>query len=153
MSDPPRYVVDASVAVKWHLRDESHEDEARLVLIDYRGGASQLMAPDHIRYEVPSAILGAVRRGRLPADVGATAIRQFLSWGIQTVASGELIQIGYSFSVRFRCSLYDGLYLALAELTGSRFIFADQRLRNNLADSFPLAVWIGDYPVFRSSIG
>lgn len=149
MAESPRYVMDASNAVKWHLHDEDHVREAHAVLLDFREGRLQLLAPHHIRYEVPSAILGAVRRNRLPADVGATAVRQFLSWDILTVASGELIQAGYGYAIRFGCSLYDGLYLALAELTSSHFIFADRRLRNALADGFPLALWIEDYPIVR----
>ena len=54
--DRPRYVVDASVVVKWHLRDERDGDAADYVLDQFREGRTRLVAPVHIRDEVSSAI-------------------------------------------------------------------------------------------------
>ena len=42
-------------------------------------------------------------------------------------------------------TIYDGVYLALSELTGTPFRHADHRLRNTMANRFPLAHWIEDY--------
>ncbi|MCX6020737.1 MAG: hypothetical protein NTZ05_03225 [Chloroflexi bacterium] len=46
---------------------------------------------------------------------------------------------------RFGCSLYDGVYLALALARDCPLIYADNRLRNALRGRFPLALWIEDY--------
>lgn len=147
----PRYVVDASVAVKWHLHDEELVVPALRILADFREGRIDLLAPDHLRYEVPSAILGAVRRRRLTPETGSGAVDQFLAWNVPTVATGELIRAGYDAAIRFGCSVYDGLYLALAEAARCPLLYADQRLRHALADRFPLALWVEDYP--RADLG
>ena len=63
MAEIPRYVVDASVATTWHLKDplERHVALAEQVLRDFQEARIELLAPDHIRYEVGSAILNATR--------------------------------------------------------------------------------------------
>jgi predicted nucleic acid-binding protein len=141
----PVYVVDASVAVKWHLRDEQDADIAVRVLADFRDGRSFLLAPDHIRYEVPSAIRNAIRTGRMTAEQGRAAITDFHGWQIPTVSDDALIRAGYEQALLFGCSLYDGLYLALAEIVACPLIYADNHLRNALGTKFRRALWLGDY--------
>lgn len=141
----PRYVVDASVAVKWHLRDEEDTHAADGVLTDFREGRIRLLAPDHIRYEVPNAIRTAVRTGRLTPDQGATAVTDFLAWRLRTVGNDALIQAAYDQSLRLGCAFYDGLYLALAERGACPLVYADHRLRNTLGAGFTGALWVGDY--------
>lgn len=93
-----------------------------------------------------SAIRNALRSGRETPLGGRLAIVGFLALPISTVDDNQLIEAGYDFAVRFDCSRYDGLYLALAELTGAPFVHADRRLRNTIGTRFPLALWVDDYP-------
>lgn len=141
----PLYVVDASVAVKWHLQDEQDTEYAAALLADFRERKVDLLAPAHLRSEVPSAIRNAVRARRLTPTQGGAAIAAFLGWNVATVDSDALIEAGYDQAVRFGCSFYDGLYLALAERLGCPLVYADQRLRNALGTDFPLALWLTDY--------
>ena len=141
----PRYVVDASVAVKWYLRDEDSLDAADSLLADFRDDRGQLLAPEQIRYEVPSAFRNALRTNRLTLEQARRAIRGFLAWPIITVRDDRMILAACDLSVRFGCSFYDGLYLALAESTHYPLIHADLRLRNSLGTQFPLANWLADY--------
>jgi len=113
-SSPPRFVVDASVAVKWSLRDEADTEAADRVLEDFRRGRMALIAPNQIRYEAPSAIRNAVRIGRETPDRGKVSIATFLGLEIPIVDDDLLIEAGYDVALRFGCSLYDGLYVALA---------------------------------------
>lgn len=142
-------VLDASVAIKWYLDDEDHVAEAEAVLDLYRQGRVRLIAPDHIRFEVANAIRTAVRIGRVTAEQGSQAIRDFLEWRIPTVGSDTLLLYGYDYALRFDCALYDGLYLALADMTGIALVHADRRLQNSLAGRFPSAIWIADYSLPR----
>lgn len=145
MAEPPRYVVDASVVAKWHPRDEEFVEPAVALLLAFQEDRVALLAPAHIAYEVPSAIRNAVRGKRLdPAD-GRAAITEFLALGIATVDDHGLIVAGYEQALRFGCSLYDGLYLALAEAARCPFIYADKHLRNALGNRFALALWIEEY--------
>lgn len=153
-SSVPLYVVDASVAVKWVLRDEPDTQPADALLADFREGRVQLVAPVHLCYEVPSAVCNAVRSRRLSSIEGRVAVDDFLSWKVPTVDDSELIAAGYDQALRFGCSLYDGTYLALAEQVSGILVHADLRLRNGLGTSFPRALWLSDYlPYDRPTAG
>lgn len=143
--DLPCYVLDASVATKWYLQDEHDMDAADTLLARYRDGRVQILAPDHIRYEVAAAIRNGLRMHRLTIAQARTAISEFLAWKIPTVNDDALIIEAYDRSTEFGCSLYDGLYLALAEQAGYPLIHADGRIRRTLAGRFPQEIWLADY--------
>jgi predicted nucleic acid-binding protein len=151
VADAERMVVDASVATKWYLTDESDADLALALLVRFGRGDVQLAAPRHIRSEVPSAITVATRmvpRGqqqpRRTVEQGAQAIADFLSLALPTVDDDLLVIAAYDVSQEFGCSFYDGLYLALAQRLGVRFILADDRF-HRLIRHLPGVVWLGDY--------
>ena len=149
MAEVPGYVVDASVASKWHLRDELYVEPAMALLSDFREGRAYLTAPDFIRHEVANAILKASRRsGRerlMSFEVGRRAVEVFLSWGLILERSDSLVTDAYSIAGRLGCSYYDGLSLALAESTRTPFIYADDKLRRNIQGRFGFGLWIEDY--------
>lgn len=144
---PYALVVDASVATKWHLTDEEYNDEATLIINRFAQGEVELVAPEHIRYEVPSAITVATlgRKPRLSVDQGREAIAEFLALGIKTVRDNDLVLAAYPLAHRYGCALYDALYLALADRLGMQFITADSKLYRLIRD-LPFVLWIGDYP-------
>lgn len=55
---PNVLVVDASVAAKWHLPEatEAHADRALALFARFQAGTISLIAPRHIRFEVPSSL-------------------------------------------------------------------------------------------------
>ena len=145
------WVVDASVATKWHLPDEPDADRALALLRRYIDGDLQLVAPRHIRAEIPSAITvatHAIVRGqqqpRLTPDRAAIAIADFLALTVPTVEDDQLVMAAYAVAQQYGCAFYDGLYLALAQRLGVRFILADERFYR-LIRHLPLVVWLGDY--------
>jgi predicted nucleic acid-binding protein len=146
MREARRFVVDASVVVKWHLHDEDFVQPALALLRNFEVGTLDLVAPLHVEYEVSSAIRNAVRTRRISPTQGRAAIENLFALDLPTVHHANLILAGYDEALRFGCSVYDGLYLALAEAARCAFVYADQRLRNTLAGRFPLAVWIEDCP-------
>jgi len=68
---------------------------------------------------------------------------------ILTIGDDELILSAYDDATRIGCSLYDGLYLALADAAEGSLIYADGRLRNALAGRFARALWLGGYSPHR----
>lgn len=139
-------VVDASVATKWHLTDEADTDKARLLLTRFAQGKAELVAPDYIRYEVPSAITVATqgRQPRLTQQQGQEAIEEFLSLQIRTLDSNELILAAYPLAHQYGCAFYDALYVSLANKLSLPFITADRRLYRRI-HHLPSIIWIGDY--------
>jgi predicted nucleic acid-binding protein len=140
------WVVDASVATKWHLSDEADADRAHALLTRFLRGQVRLVAPQHIRSEVPSAITVATcgRTPRLTTDAGAAAIDEFLGLPLRTIDNDQLVRAAYATAHEFGCAFYDGLYLALAQRLGVRFILADDRF-HRLIRHLPFVIWLGDY--------
>jgi predicted nucleic acid-binding protein len=133
------------------LTDESDADLALALLVRFGRGEVQLIAPRHIRSEVPSAITVAtcmVPRGRQQprrtAEQGAQAIADFLALQLPTVDDDPLVVAAYDVAQQYGCAFYDGLYLALAQRLGVRFILADDRFYR-LIRHLPFVVWLGDY--------
>ncbi len=51
-----RIVVDASVAIKWYVRDEIDADKAIAMLLDYENGKVKLIVPNLFYYETANAV-------------------------------------------------------------------------------------------------
>ncbi len=139
-------VLDASVAVKWALTDEDHVQESTNVLDKFTNGEINLVAPVQIRYEVPNAVTVAARRQppRINVADARLAIEYFLSLGIQTIDSDDLIRLAFGLSQQYDCALYDGLYLALSQQLGIPLITADNALYQKIKQ-LPNVIWIADY--------
>jgi predicted nucleic acid-binding protein len=138
-------VVDASVAVKWHLEDEDDAEIAAALLDRFTRGEIILIAPDHIRYEVPSAITLATVRAqpRLTRDQGQAAIQRFLAMGLVTVGDDALILAAFPLVHQHKIAFYDAQYLALAERVGCPLVTADRKLYLRIGH-LAAVKWIGD---------
>lgn len=137
-------VLDASLAVAWHLKDEEHSDLARQFLPALVAGELKFVAPQHIRYEVPNAITVAAFRSRLSRAEARLALAEFHGLDIPTVTDAALVVAAQGLAFQYGCALYDGLYLALAERLNLRLITADRKLYNTVS-THPLVVWITAY--------
>lgn len=139
------FVVDASVVLKWYLRDEEYLEKATSILLDFARGKNYLLAPSLIQYEVANAVNVARRRGRLPYDLSKESLEDFLSLGLYLADGTDLILPAFHLSSQLDIALYDALYLSLAETLSVRFITADEQLYKYLKGRVPYVMWVGDY--------
>ena len=146
----PAYILDASVAVKWHLRDEEFSQHALAVRTGFVEDQIDLLGPTLLSHEVSAALPRATRnpdrRQRITPELALQEARAFQLWNIKTVPSERLAPAAVELASSLGCSYYDAVYLALSQQTGLPFIYADAKLRRNLRDRFPLGLWIEDYP-------
>ncbi|HEX5416806.1 MAG TPA: type II toxin-antitoxin system VapC family toxin [Chloroflexota bacterium] len=145
MAERPIYVVDASIAVRWFLRNPPYVEQSLAVGVDFSAQRTSLLAPDNFVYEVASSIRHAAVARILTVDQAEAGIAEFLKWEILTIEATELILPACRLSFRFGCSFYDSLYLAVADFTGHPFIHADAKLHRTLGGRFPLELWIEDH--------
>jgi predicted nucleic acid-binding protein len=142
------FVVDASVAAKWHLKGEVYDDQARLLLTRLGEGRAALAAPSQIRYEVPAAITAATlgRAPRLSHEDGLSAIAEFLRLPLVPYDDSGLILVlgAYALVHRHGIAFYDALYLALAQRLAVPLLTADRRLYQRIG-RLREVVWLGDY--------
>jgi predicted nucleic acid-binding protein len=147
MSLADAWVVDASVAAKWYLRDEEHAAPSLALLHSYQQGVTALTAPHFIRYEVARSLLRAGQEARLSEEDARQQLEHFLSLEIHMEEDPDSrLLAAHALSRDLRVGFYDALYLALAEEAGFRFVTADAQLYRRVCDEVPYVTWIGDVP-------
>lgn len=140
MNDADGLVVDASVAVKWHLRDEELVDEAVALLGRFVAGAIRLSAPAFIRYEVAQTLERACRDDRIGGEAAVVEWNTFLGYGIHAAQDGDgLVALAGRVARETGASVYDAVYVAYAELLGFGLVTHDERLIRNV-EGYPVTV-------------
>jgi predicted nucleic acid-binding protein len=132
-------VVDASVAVKWFLPEIHTKAACRLL-----SGKRELLAPDLIWAEVGNVLWKKVSRAEITAEVAHGILRDFKRFPFHIYASRSLLDSAWNLAERFRISVYDSLYVALAVTRKCRLVTTDRRLYNTFRGG-PLAstfVWV-----------
>ena len=118
-----KLTVDASVVVKWYV-SEAHSEVARTLL----GHRLERFAPDFVLVELANIFWKKARLG----EIGdSQAYFQELSRVRQAVvlsSSADLIGRAADVAAQIDHPVYDCLYIACAEATGSTLITADRRL-------------------------
>lgn len=122
------FVVDASVAIKWFVRETLHEPA-----LDVLEARARIHAPDLIIAEVTNTAWKKSVRNEIPriqAEAIAAAIRGYVQ---HLQASEALIERALAIAFTLNHAVYDCLYIAGAERIGSFLVTADQRLLNKTA--------------------
>jgi len=125
-----RFVVDASVAVKWFVPED--DDESALKLLD---PSNELHSPDLLIPEFGNTIWKKLQREELNPDEARTVIRALPVVPLVTHASFELLPPAFDIAVRTSRTVYDSLYISLAIALRSQLITTDERLVNALSSS------------------
>lgn len=116
------WIVDASVATKWFVREGLHAEALMLL-----ARPDRLAAPDLIVAEVANIAWKKCLRGeitRAQADAMAAAIGGYIA-ALQP--SSELVERALDLALSLNHPVYDCLYLACAESLGGTLISADVR--------------------------
>ncbi|MGQ0594619.1 MAG: type II toxin-antitoxin system VapC family toxin [Gammaproteobacteria bacterium] len=138
-----RWVVDASVAVKWFLPEVQSAEAVRLLRDDYL-----LFAPDLIFAEFGNVLWKKWRRKEIEADVARRILEDFRRFPLEVHSSETLLAAAWTIAEELHRTMYDSLYLALAESKGYRLVTADHKLYNSLKDSRlgPMLLRVEDIP-------
>lgn len=117
-------IVDASVVVKWFVRENLHE--AARALLENHGG--DLEAPDLLMTEVANIAWKKAARGEI-GHAQAVAIPQGILETI-TVFHSSADRVGRALEIALRLGhpVYDCQYLACAEAVDGLVVTADKRL-------------------------
>lgn len=120
-------MVDASVAAKWVVEEE-HSAQAALLL-----EWDALHAPDHWRAEAVNVLWAKVLHGDLTAAQAEERMTLLLNAPVRDTASALLMPRAFAISVACMVTIYDSLYLALAERLDTVMVTADERLIRRIA--------------------
>ncbi len=132
-----KYVLDASVAVKWFM-PEVDSDKAVNLRIGYLNRFHELIAPDVFPVEIAHAFTRSERRNLLNPGEAATRLAAVLGSSPLLESSLALLPRAVAIASIVRIGVYDCLYLALAEREGCELVTADERLVNSVAGRFSI---------------
>lgn len=138
-----RYVVDASVAIKWFIPEIHSEAALRLRRSRYR-----LHIPALMTLEFGNVLAKKIRRGELTRAEGDVVLKELKQLPLQRHADERLFPVAYQLALDTQRSVYDCLYLALAEAVDGIMITADRKFYSSLAGgSYGRRVlWVEDLP-------
>lgn len=120
-----KYVIDASVAVKWY--SYSKEDDlikADRLLQMYAEGSCDFIAPTLICYELANALRF---NPNLEEEDVKRAMKDFFDLQISFQSSYEYMNSAIELAFRYTLTVYDAVYAALSQFTGTPLITADYK--------------------------
>ena len=140
-----KIIIDASVAIKWYVRDEVDAEKAIEMLFDYENGKINLIAPALFYYETANAVNTAVLRKRITEYEGQDIIKDLMATDLITIAEAKLIPSAYFYARKYNISVYDASYLAAAKEHNTPIYTADRKFYDAVKSKERLVKWIGDY--------
>lgn len=127
-----RYVVDASVAVKWYSKaDEEDLTKADLLMDEHIEGKCTLFAPSLLLYELSNAL--RFNPNFTEQDV-IRAINDFNGLNIQMIDFGNLLFETISLAYRKELTVYDSVYVTASEVYNIPLVTADRKLYEKVKD-------------------
>lgn len=117
-------VLDASVTVKWFLNEEN-SDKAINLKESFLRGDLLIIAPDLITLE----ILNALRYNKKKEKEIVMANKDIFELGLNLIrVNNELLSKTIENSIKYNITIYDALYITLAQIHGTFLITADKAL-------------------------
>jgi len=136
-----RYVVDASVAIKWFIPERLSEAAGRLRQVRH-----SLSVPAFFWLEIGNVLVKKIRRGELTGEEGDFILTELHRLPLRRHADERLFRPAYALARQTQRSLYDCLYLALAEVIDGRMVTADRKLYTALivGEQGRRVLWVED---------
>lgn len=134
-------VVDACVVIKWFI-PEVHAISAALLLHKNL----QFIAPDLIYAEIGNILWKKYRSKELTLDEASAILEDFKRFPLKTYENESLLDTAWQIATAHQCTLYDSLYVALAQKEGCLLVTADKALHHALSTTTlaKLTLWVED---------
>jgi predicted nucleic acid-binding protein len=131
-TEPPVFVLDTSVVIKWYRQGEVLAGQALALRDAYKDGHVALVVPTLLAYELANVL--RFKQELATEDVRA-AVESLYDMGMEWILpSSALIVIARTCET----TVYDAIFVALAEQLDATFITADRRLVRQLPASAPV---------------
>lgn len=121
-----KYIVDASVALKWYYRKDEDDLEKANMLYRYLWSDKDiLMAPELLTYEILNTL-------RLKKELDIEDIKSIISNLYQVIllleVDKEFLEKAFRYSRELDISFYDSMYITFSEKYDAPLITADRKL-------------------------
>ncbi|MCI0469990.1 MAG: type II toxin-antitoxin system VapC family toxin [Nitrospirae bacterium] len=138
-----RFVVDASIAIKWYVPEAHSEDAFRLFSTEF-----ELYVPDILFSEIGNILWKHRTRDELSHEKAITIITAINAVSFTIIKSQSLMPLALNISCKHQRSFYDSLYIALAQIQNCPMVTADPKLYNTLRNGNlkKHIMWVEDIP-------
>jgi predicted nucleic acid-binding protein len=122
-----RFVVDASVVIKWFVPEQGWESAIRL-------RREALLSPDLLLPEIGNVLWKKARRRQISMDEGHAILSVIARSDIEihATADPQLLDSAFQIAHDADISFYDAVYVSLAALEGLPLLTADHSLMRKL---------------------
>jgi predicted nucleic acid-binding protein len=139
-----KYVLDASVAIRWVTQGPTSARALKL-RDDFENTIHELIAPSHFGAEVASALTKLERTKIIPVGRARFLLDDIMLTLPVIVPYGPLLNAATEISSQTRSSVMDCLYVRLAEREQCELITADDKLIRNIQAQYPFVRSIATY--------
>jgi len=122
------WVADTSAIVRLFVPDGPLHPEIEAALNRAMHGSDVVLAPDLMLAESANVLLRKQRRGELSSEEARAIIEAIVSLPVRIEPHAPLLVSAYALADTHNLTVYDALYLALAERHGARLMTCDNRL-------------------------
>ncbi len=136
MKVPLKYVVDASIIVKWFSRFEQDVESSEKLLNSHIEGASMLVSSSLVLYEVCNAL--RFNPNFTEKDV-SRAGTNLLKLELELVDFSEVFESAIELAFSHDITIYDAAYIAVSQKLHIPLLTADYKLLDKIKD-LPLVV-------------
>ena len=140
-----KYVIDASVALKWVL-PEINSDKAIRLRSEVQAAIHELRSPDIFSIEVANTLARAERKGLIQSGDADVLLTGILTDCPPLHSYHPLLRRALAIATAARHGVYDCVYVALAEREGCELVTADDKLVKNLQATFPFITSLASLP-------
>jgi predicted nucleic acid-binding protein len=140
-----KYVIDTSVAFKWVVAET---DSAKAIALrdEYVKGTHSLLAPDLFPTEMANALLVAERRGRIKSGQWPVFFLDIMHSAPGLYPASPCLLRTYEIASLIQASIYDSLYIALAESESCEMVTADDKLLRKAQPHFSFVIPLSSMP-------
>ena len=131
MKASPKYVVDASVVVKWFSRFEEDIENSEKLLNSHVEGTSPLASSSLVLYEVSNALRF---NPNFDEDDLLKAAISLLKLGLELVDFPEVFESAIALAFSQDITIYDAAYIAVSQTYHIPLITADYKLLAKIKD-------------------
>lgn len=127
-----KYVIDASVVVKWYNQEEEkYVDQALQVFEDFKNGKIFLISPDILYYEFLNALIVGKK---IPHEKVQKFFKNLYQLSLVVEVKKAIFLKACRIAEKHEITIYDAVYAALAKKEKCKLISANPRHHGRIKD-------------------